>query len=295
MLRLLERLEVSPSATFAEQDLLRDAAEGFEYFRSLGLLRLVDEPTGSFRCMVQGAAYIAKRDGDDFIAIEAEEREPEVVRLTEAQVRQWTADLPAIARLVQRENGLVGPTESISERLWFLGQLDDGSAVLLGLFRDLASLEVELTALSSRFQASVSAFLVVCPTTRVPSFLQARLQKDQVRVVNLNERTGMKLPLGASVSSTSEGDFVVNSPDYRSVTMRGRPFRLSVRRAKVVMILHRARSAGQKELAWSTIKTQLEALPNPFYVKRMQDIFKDMDGWEELVTRTAPGYYSLNL
>jgi hypothetical protein len=116
MLRLLERLEVSPSSIFVEQDLRRDAAEDFETWRSMGLLRQVQLPEGSFRCQVDGTNYVATRDGDGYVAVEADELEPAIIRLEEAQVRQWTAEVPAVAILLQRENGLQGPPERV--RCW---------------------------------------------------------------------------------------------------------------------------------------------------------------------------------
>jgi len=293
MLSLLTRLESAPTATFPEQLLVREFKEEFEALRSLGLLMLEELPHGSFTREREGTSYIVKRDGDHYIGVEAGEAEPEIVELDDSEVRRWCVDLLALVRHLHRMNELAGRPECVSERLWFLGERHDGEALLLGLYSEPATLEDQLSALPTRFPSTYSSFKVFCPSYEAPPSALGRLESHGVRVLKLDLASPFELPFPEE--SESSQPVFTPAPDYRSVKLRDREFILSPQRAKVVKILHRAHRNGHVQLPWTDIQTQLRAGPDSFYADRMQDVFKGLAGWTELIKRPARGYYAINL
>lgn len=60
-----------------------------------------------------------------------------------------------------------------------------------------------------------------------------------------------------------------HSSDYRSVTSRGRPYRLTARQAQMIQILHEAHKSGNPDLSVASILEQLETPGS-----RWQDTFR---------------------
>jgi hypothetical protein len=292
MFRLLKRLEVSPSSVLAEEDLLQDAAEDFENWRGLGLLRLVDEPPGSFRYMVQNTAYIVKRDGDDFIAFEADEQEPEVIRLSESQVRSWTADIPAIVRLMQRENGLTGTPEKLTSRLWLLGQRED-KAFVLGLFDEATRVEFETMILPERLPRDLQSFVLVLPSLALPASFRRRLEDRRIEIARLDHAAHFQIAMRPNPEGLALSEQGAGARDDSTAILNGETFSLSPRWAKLVRILAAAKRTGQPDLSWMTIKVRLEAGEPKFYVQRIQDILKSSKKNSRLIERTARGRWRL--
>lgn len=77
---------------------------------------------------------------------------------------------------------------------------------------------------------------------------------------------------------------------YRGVRIGTREFVLSEPQAMVVRLLDQARLTRTPDVDWETISTQLPTMPHS-----MSDVFKDVDGWRDLVTWRRRGLYRLNL
>lgn len=290
MLRLLARLEASPTASFAEEELLRDYRDEFDSLRRLGVVQEVPPPDASFRCTVEGTNYIATRDGDGYVAVEADEGEPQVVRLTESQVRRWAVDLPALARAFQRESDLEGPLERISERSWLLGRLDDSTGVLLGLYRDPDVAEAELAAATSRMPSSVKSLVVACPTLKVSSLVEARLEDSHIAVINLRENDGLRFSGFSRLKNGATSAFS-HSDDYMTLWVHGRRFVLNEQQAAAIKTLDEL-PPGSGGMKWSTLKARLQLLG--VYAERMRDLFRSVEDWHLLFDNLKNGMYRLN-
>jgi len=84
-----------------------------------------------------------------------------------------------------------------------------------------------------------------------------------------------------------------HSEDYTYAAVYGFEFRLSLRQAKVVEMLHAAQRSGAPDLRSSQILTRLDS--DGQGARRIHDVFKGVDDWQELIARPKRGFYRLNV
>ena len=76
----------------------------------------------------------------------------------------------------------------------------------------------------------------------------------------------------------SQSGLFSHSPDYRSVTLRGRPYFLTPLQAQVVQILHENFLNGTPDIGQHALLEMIESKQ-----KRLRDVFETSDAWGELV------------
>jgi hypothetical protein len=287
---ILGRVEHHPDGLFTEADLLSHARGEFEALRDLGILKAPPAAGSAAYWHGDGASYVVTRDGESILGLRLGE-EPEVITLQETQIRQWTVDLPRLVAHVAAVNSLRGKPDRLTDRLWFLGEYADDEAVCMGLFGDLRMFEDQVASLPYRMPEHYNSFVVVCPTLKCPPTLIRRFETLSIRVRTFEASDPFVLPLEHIAAAPTFS----HSPDYRSLTLKGKHYKLSPMRAKLVSILDRARRAGHADMPWEQIKSLLRAEPDPCYASRIQDVFKRFQGdWHEIVRTTSPGIHALN-
>lgn len=78
--------------------------------------------------------------------------------------------------------------------------------------------------------------------------------------------------------------------DFRWIKAGSEEFSLTIPRAKVVSLLHKAFLAGKPDLTWGQIVTELPTTP-----ANMSQVFKGEPRWRLLVTKSARDLYRLNV
>jgi hypothetical protein len=288
---LVARTAASPTASFAERNLLRASQTDFDALRGQGLLNLADVDGERSFCVKDGVSYLVVEDGPLVIGLPTDDPDAGPITLTESDYRRWRLDIKELVAKVNRANCLAGSPEALNERLWFLGRTAEEEALLLGLFPHTNAAEDQLLSLPERLPSSFSRFIVFSPAFLPSPTLARRLEALGILVRQLMLDSTFLLPLPAS--QVTAGSQFTHSGDYRSVSCQHHTFTLTERQAAVVRILHRAQRAGSPALHWSAIQAQLEALD--FVADRMQDVFKGVQEWRLLIANVNRGFWRLNI
>ena len=292
---MLRRMEKSPAAVFYEKELVDQFADQFERAKQERLLcRVSTEPTGGSYGLGFDRPLTVVRDGDRLEAIDDEDPEFDPVELKPTDLVRWRLDLEALARCMQKVNGLSGGPESLDDRLFFLGEADhDGLRVgfILGLISDAAAAWPLLAMLPGLLPSGYGRVVVISPGLDLAPTDRRRLEPLGVVVVPLDNSDPLLLRDAMVAGQRDQDPGFDHSDDFRSVKAIGREFSLTPRQAEVVKILYRAHRNRASEVGWPDIRGQLDSYP-----ERMRDIFKRSDAWGTLVVpgRTK-GSYRLDL
>lgn len=279
---LLRRLEMNPHATFSEDELAA-LGNGFEQAKRDGLLRSVGQ---SADLVVAGRVLTVIEDEDGLEAYDEADPAFDPVPVTARELRRWRVDLPALVARVRQENGLDGPSGELDPRLWLLGR-DKDAAYVLALLHDPGQGAALLRSLPALVPGSAARYLTVCPTFELAPALIRELEALSVRLTRFDPPDG----LGVQTVETASRRRFSHSPDYRSVVFGDREFQFSVPQAAVIAILDGARTSGAPDVPWNQVRAQLEA--SDAHPERMADVFKRVDGWNELVISPRRGYHRL--
>lgn len=87
-------------------------------------------------------------------------------------------------------------------------------------------------------------------------------------------------------------DEFTHGPDFRSVTIRKKPFTLNDTEAKIIRTLWEARENGTPDVGLAILLSQVGATS---YASRLRDVFKNRPAYKELVTWKTRGTFRLNL
>lgn len=110
---------------------------------------------------------------------------------------------------------------------------------------------------------------------------------------NSPEDAAKKEPARDALSAKAAEDSFSHSPDYCSITFRGKPQTLTTRQAQVIKMLHEEHQRGTPELSTRHILEQLES-----ETSRLRDTFKNSDLWGEgklIIPGKRRGSVRLNL
>jgi hypothetical protein len=290
ILWMLRRLEINPHATFAERELAPFGGE-FESAKRAGLIRslsLVDEVQLGDRRL----AIVTDEDGAE--AIDEDDPALDPMPMEPHNLRSWRLDVPEMISVLRDGNGLTGPSGSLSERLWLLGEAgdaEDGVCVVLALLHDERQAITDLHSLPSIAPPGATALVVVCPTY-APSAAALR-GLASLSIAPTSFADGSLAIDWSRVHAPVTPLELTHGPGYRSVVACGRTYTFSKSQALVVGVLHSALRSGAPDVAWTQIRPQLLAIgANP---TRMRDVFKRAKGWQDLIVSTRPGFYRLNL
>ncbi len=299
---MLTRLEKNPRALFEEWELEKQNPAALEAIKREGLIRRLPaprlgdsyvDPSGRLRTVV------ANPDGT-LEAIDEDDPECDPVPVTLSEVASWTVNVDLLCQRFREVNILSGDFGRLHERLYLLGDLSPGRAVVLAFLPDERSGVPLLMTLPALAPTTTREFIVVVPSLTLPPPELRRLESLHiwVRALRPDDPFALDEWLAADQETTAKGKFS-HSEDFRSFTLDDRVFSLTPRQAEVVRILLRAFRSGAPELGWPQIRGQLstqlgiqrESLP-----ERFTDVFKRSDAWGNLVvsgkTRNS---YRLNL
>jgi hypothetical protein len=299
---MLTRLEKNPRALFEEWELKGQDSAAFEDAKRTGLVRRLPAPhVGESYVDRSGRLLTVVANPDGTVeGIDEDDPECEPLPVEPSEVASWTVNADVLCQRFREANSLSGTSGCLHERLYLLGDLSPGRAVILAFppdERSAVSLLMELPALAS---TTIREFVVAVPSLTPPPAEQRRLEALHIWVQALRPDDPFALGEGptADQEMTAERTFS-HSDDFRSFTLDGRVFSLTPRQAEVVRILLRAFRSGAPELGWPQIRSQLssqlgvqrESLPERFI-----DMFKRSDAWGNLVMRgKTRNSYRLNL
>lgn len=283
---LLEAVGSCPGVAFHEGELT--AGFDFDALRASKFVRLAGR-LGEGDTLDAGQRLLTLVRGPDGTLEGVDLTDPyfHPIAIDDETCRLWELDLEGIAARFQKENGWTGRPTPLSHRLFFLGEAEpagERTAFVLCLASQLLG-SGQLQSLPG-FLPSFTAF-VALSSNPIDPLTEQQLRALRIEVVLLNRSSPF---LVQSRGGNLELAFLP-SDDYKTVTKNGKPFYLNDRAAAIVRVLHRAHRSGNPSMHWTAIKKQLQAIG--FEVDRMQDPFKAVTDWRELIRNDRRGYWSL--
>jgi len=116
-------------------------------------------------------AYRVRRDGNDYIGYRIRGEGETTIVLRDEDKNHFKFNLKKFCQLIKTKNALTGNIDTLSQRIWFLGQhavLNSSMSVVLAFFCDDKTAEKELYALQSRLTPT-DKIIVLCPAYQIKS------------------------------------------------------------------------------------------------------------------------------
>lgn len=213
------------------------------------------------------------------------------------ELRQWLILPVGLANIISKLFGVQkSPTELILGRAWELGIVNfhDTKRQII-MFRGLNWSDGHLIQAKMEDQPMTSIFIFPVDTPKsIPHSISIssilRLSGNQF----LFDQPALELIVSgwnntknAAIIKAGEFDY---AEDYRWVRWHDQEFSFSVRRAKVITMLHQAYRVGRPVLSWDQISQRLDPCP-----ASMSDLFKGSKAWGTFIIKDAQGLYRLNL
>ncbi|MBI2868494.1 MAG: hypothetical protein HYX96_01555 [Chloroflexi bacterium] len=286
---ILERMEENPNAVFYGKELQERFPESFNQAIADRLLRRLPTDFGSYG--YGHGSYLVIETESSFEALDEDDPEAEPIPLLAEDFAQYKLDLPVLAGLIQRANQLSGKPTPISERLFFLGDIDrDGVPIgyVLALVNASPITQAILLSLPALLSKSYRSMFAVCPSY-VPAPPEVRkLEELGIGIVPLTK--GFVLPSWEIAIVSYSSDFLLSE---NSVRWRGQAYPLKPEQAAVLRMLYGTYKMGTPDVSWTIIQQRLITLQ--MIPSRMRDIFRDSPLWKTLVIQSGKGIYRLNL
>jgi len=170
---LLKNVEVSPDATFYENELRRCSNSAFEVLRKQKYLRWIEynperEPYYSSRLGDGGNERFIRRSKEKIYAYSTEDSGLGRLELKEEDINRWVFDVQVLIQSIKKANSLSGKVNKIDDRIYFIGEFNSGDrqfGVYLGLFGDEGRAK-SLVGLRQRIR-QYEYVLVLCPTFEI--------------------------------------------------------------------------------------------------------------------------------
>jgi len=118
-----------------------------------------------------GTAYRVRKDGDDYIGYLIRGEGDATIVLSAEDKKHFKFNLKKFCQFIKTKNALTGNIDSLSQRIWFLGQhavLNSSMSIVLAFLCDDKTAEKELYALQSRL-THLDKIIVLCPAYQIKS------------------------------------------------------------------------------------------------------------------------------
>jgi hypothetical protein len=294
---MLTRLEKSPRTVFEERELKERNPAALEEAKRTGLIRRLPAPRAGESYISRSGrllTVVANPDGT-LEAIDEDDPDREPVPVAPSEVASWAVNVDALCRRFREANSLSGTSGCLHERLYLLGDLSPGRAVVLAFLADERSGVPLLMTLPALAPTTTREFFVATPSL-VPSPTEQRRVEALhiwVRALNPDEPFAIRSLANSTPSTGADtGDTVFeHSHDYRWVKLRGRAYTLTLPQAKIVEILHEAYSRHSPDVAWAAICAQF----GEGYPRHMSDAFRTVPHWQDLIVQPRKDMYRLNI
>jgi hypothetical protein len=287
---ILTRMEENPNTVFYRKELESLFVSDFQKALDNNLLRRIETDSDSYSHNLD-TVYRVINDKYGYEAINEDDSEADPVPLSDGDLDRYRLDLVSLAKVIQKENGLVGTPHSLKERLFFLGESEQEGRLLayvLVLVNGsplMSSVVVEAPAiLSLRYYAIIAVY----PNSLPDTVEQRRLQNLKIWCIPLPRDTFV---LQSFRIMTQESEAFSLSESV--VTWRGNTYLLKRGQYAVLNILWEASKLGYPTLNWKQIKDRLTNYN--LYPARMRDYFKDSPLWNTLITRPRKSVYGLKI
>lgn len=301
ILRLLKRLEKNPAATFNRTEVgLSARRDGHDLVRDRILKPIHLE--GSV--VVAGRLLTVVSDDDGVLeAVDEDDPEQPAISLSPEALTVWRVDLDSLAAQIRKASGLSGPSGSLDERVFLLGEKSSDLAVVLALLPDQTLGATILNSLPSLLPKRYRRIVGICPSFSPDAHGLRSLETLGIRTLVMDPRNPLNLTnqlndTGAAASQQSgehESDgraHVSHSPDFSTVVIDGQSWKFVGVQAKAIgVFVQQWNTAGISELNQQFVLTEIES-----NAKRLRDVFRGSKAWGALIVATdKSGFFRLKL